>query len=67
VTKTVDGMCADCWGVKDAARAKRWQRTAPRTRQLLGGGLLSAENLLWVVGFAIGFILLLVWGLTAWT
>jgi hypothetical protein len=28
VTKTVDGMCADCWGVKDPARAKRWLRAS---------------------------------------
>ena len=67
VTKTVDGMCADCWGVKDAARAKRWLHSAPRRLPLFDGRLVSAENLLWAVGFAIGFVLLLVWGLTAWT
>jgi hypothetical protein len=35
VTKTVDGVCADCWGVKDDARARRW-RPKPRTEPLLG-------------------------------
>jgi hypothetical protein len=65
VTKTVDGMCADCWGVKDAARAKRWLR-ASRTRPSVGDDLVSPENLLWAVGFAIGFVLLAVWGLTEW-
>ena len=63
VTKTVDGMCAYCWGVKDPSRAKRWLR-APRTRPLFG--LVSAENLLWAVGVAIGLVLVAVWGLTEW-
>jgi hypothetical protein len=58
-------MCADCWGVKDPARAKRWLR-APRRRPLFDGDLLSSESLLWALGLAIGFVLLAVWGLTQW-
>jgi hypothetical protein len=58
-------MCADCWGVKDPARARRWLR-APRRRPLFGADLLSSESLLWVLGCAIGFVLLAVWGLTRW-
>jgi hypothetical protein len=65
MTKTVDGMCADCWGVKDADRAKRWLR-APRTRRLFDDDLVSPENLIWVLGFAVGLALLAVWGLTEW-
>ena len=65
MTKTVDGMCADCWGVKDPARAKRWQR-GPRTRPFFGDGLVSAENLLWGIGIAVGLVLVAVWGLTEW-
>jgi hypothetical protein len=66
VTKTVDGMCADCWGVKDPSRAKRWLH-APRTRPLFADELLSAENLLWAAGFAVGVLLLVLWGVIAWT
>jgi hypothetical protein len=65
VTKTVDGMCADCWGVKDPARARRWLHAA-RTRPLFDGGLLSAENLLWAIGFAVGLLLLVLWGAAEW-
>ena len=32
VTKTVDGVCADCWAVKDWSRA---YRPPPRTEPLL--------------------------------
>ena len=65
MTKTVDGMCADCWGVKDPARAKRWLRD-PRTRTLFADRRVSAENLLWAVGVAIGLVVVAVWGLTEW-
>jgi hypothetical protein len=58
-------MCADCWGVKDPARAKKWQR-GPRTRPLFDDGLVSAENALWAVGVAIVLVLVAVWGLTEW-
>jgi hypothetical protein len=67
VTKTVDGMCADCWGVKDAARARRWLHVTPRRRPLFDVELLSPENLLWAVGFAVGILLLVLWGVIAWT
>jgi hypothetical protein len=65
VTKTVDGFCADCWGVKDPARARRW-RPKPSTRPLFDDDLLSAENLIWALGFTVGFVLLALWGLTEW-
>jgi hypothetical protein len=58
-------MCAECWGVKDPARAKRWQRGS-RTRPLFDHGVISAENVLWAVGIAIGLVLVTVWGLTEW-
>jgi hypothetical protein len=62
VTKTVDGVCADCWGVKEAGKAARW-RPKPRTEPILGidwadpllalvtlgGGTLVALLLLYVV------------------
>lgn len=62
VTKTVDGVCADCWGVKDPAKARRWR---PRTRPLLSdldSGWLNPLNLLWAVGTLV--IALLVLALT---
>ena len=60
-------MCADCWGVKDAARARRWLRQRSETDPLFDlDELLSAENLLWAVGFAVLLLLAVVWGLTEW-
>jgi hypothetical protein len=54
MTKTVDGMCADCWGVKDAARAKRWLRSskpAPR---------FDPVQLLWAGAALVAFLLIVV-------
>jgi hypothetical protein len=53
VTKTVDGMCADCWGVKDPARAKRWL-TSRRPAPLLA----DPTNLLWLFGAVVAALLI---------
>ena len=51
-------MCADCWGVKDPARAKRWLR-APRTRPLFDDPIFDVDHpleLLWLIGAAVAVI-----------
>jgi hypothetical protein len=61
VTKTVDGVCADCWGVKDPARAHRWL-PSPRTRRIFDVsdvGWLDPVTLLWGVGTGIVGVLVL--------
>jgi hypothetical protein len=65
VTKTVDGMCADCWGVKDAARARRWQ-TAPRAKSLFGLDWEDPVDLLWAVGGVVLLVLVALYALTQW-
>jgi hypothetical protein len=65
VTKTVDGMCADCWGVKDAARAKRW-RARPRTQPPLGLFWDDPLDLLWVIGGVVLVALVVIYALTEW-
>ena len=69
MTKTVDGMCADCWGVKEPERAKRWLRTRPRTRSFFGGPLIDfddPENLLWLLGAIVAFGLIVIVLATRW-
>ena len=61
VTKTVDGMCADCWGVKDHDRAKRWL-TARRRQPLFDDPL----DWLWVVGAVVAAVLLVVVAAGQW-
>jgi hypothetical protein len=64
VTKTVDGVCADCWGVKDPAGADR-RLPGPRTRKSFSHAdfdWLDPVNVLWAVGTAV--IVLLVTLLT---
>jgi hypothetical protein len=65
VTKTVDGMCADCWGVKDAARAARWQ-SRPRTDSPFGFDRVDPVDLLWAAGAAVVLVLVAVYALTQW-
>jgi hypothetical protein len=60
VTKTVDGMCADCWGVKDAARAKRWLNV-PRRKPVV-----DPLRLLWIVGAVVAFVLVVVFVAGKW-
>ena len=65
VTKTVDGMCADCWGVKDPVRAKRW-RPRPRKEPLLGLYWDDPLDLLWVFGGVVLVVLVAVYAMTQW-
>jgi hypothetical protein len=63
VTKTVDGMCADCWGVKDPERAKRWLRARPRTRSFFEDPLIDfddPEHLLWLLGAIVAIALIVI-------
>jgi hypothetical protein len=60
VTKTVDGMCADCWGVKDPATAKRWL-SRPRRKPLI-----DPLDLLWIVGAVVAFLLVVVFVAGQW-
>jgi hypothetical protein len=65
MTKTVDGMCADCWGVKDAARARRWL-AQPRKLRLLGFDWDDPVDLLWGVGAVVLLLLVAVYALAQW-
>ena len=65
MTKTVDGMCADCWGVKDAARAARWL-SRPENRSLLGFDWEDPVDLLWGLGAVVILVLVAVYVLTQW-
>jgi hypothetical protein len=65
VTKTVDGMCADCWGVKDPARAKRWLRFRRRER-LLGLYWDDPLDLLWALGAVVLAVLVAVYLVGRW-
>jgi hypothetical protein len=65
MTKTVDGMCAECWGVKDEARARRWL-TRPRTQQLFGFDWDDPVDLLWAVGAVVLLLLVAGYALTQW-
>ncbi len=58
-------MCADCWGVKDATRARRWL-PGPRTESLFGFGWLDPLNLLLAFGIAVVVVLVAVYALTQW-
>jgi hypothetical protein len=64
VTKTVDGMCADCWGVKDPARAKRWLR-GPRTRPLFFE-LDDPLDILWLIGAVVAVLLVIAFVAGIW-
>ena len=69
VTKTVDGMCADCWGVKDPERAKRWLRTRPRARSFFEDPLIDFDDpahLLWLLGTIVAFGLIVIVLATRW-
>jgi hypothetical protein len=61
VTKTVDGMCADCWGVKDPARAKRW--LVARRRQTFFD---DPIDLLWLVGAVVAALLIVLVAASQW-
>jgi hypothetical protein len=68
VTKTVDGVCADCWKVKDAARAAR-RRSLPHTRQVLSNLHFDSADpvdLLWAVGAAVVFLLVALFLVSEW-
>ena len=62
MTKTVDGMCADCWGVKDPARARRWLNV--RRRQPF---FADPVGLLWLVGAVVAALLVILVVVGAWT
>jgi hypothetical protein len=64
VTKTVDGMCADCWGVKDAARAARWQ-SGPRSGLRMRSGW-DPVGLLWALGTVVFLVLVALYAVTRW-
>jgi hypothetical protein len=61
VTKTVDGMCADCWGVKDPVRAKRW--LVVRRRQTFFD---DPIDLLWLVGAVVAALLVVLVAASRW-
>jgi hypothetical protein len=65
VTKTVDGMCADCWGVKDEARARRWL-PGPRTQSLFGFDWEDPLDVLLAVGIAVVVVLVTLYAVTQW-
>ena len=65
MTKTVDGMCADCWGVKDEARARRWL-SRPQTQSLFGFDWEDPVDLLWALGAVVILVLVAVYVLTQW-
>jgi hypothetical protein len=65
VTKTVDGMCADCWGVKDPARARRWL-PRPRREPLFGFEWEDPLDLLWAFGAVVLIVLVAIYALTQW-
>jgi len=54
-------MCADCWGVKDPVRAKRWLSLPPRKP------FVDPVNLLWVLGAIVAFVLVVVFVTSEWT
>lgn len=60
-------MCADCWGVKDATRARRW-RPRPRTQRILPSWLDLDDplDLLWAVGAIVILALVAVYLLSQW-
>jgi hypothetical protein len=53
-------MCADCWGVKDPLRAKRWL-SRPRRKSLI-----DPLDLLWIVGAVVAFLLVVVFVAGQW-
>jgi hypothetical protein len=68
VTKTVDGVCADCWGVKEPGRARRWLRR-PRTDPLFASSWFEFDDpldLLWAVGAIVVFVLVAAYLLSQW-
>jgi hypothetical protein len=58
-------MCADCWGVKDEARARRW-RSGRRTESLFGFDWEDPLDLLLAFGIAVVVVLVAVYALTQW-
>ncbi len=66
VTKTVDGVCADCWGVKEPSRARRWLRR-PRTQPVPSWlDLDDPLDLLWVIGAVVVLVLVAAYVLSEW-
>ena len=53
-------MCADCWGVKDPVRAKRWLLT-PRAKPRV-----DPVALLWLVGAVVAIVLVVLFLGTEW-
>jgi hypothetical protein len=58
-------MCADCWGVKDEARARRWLAGPPRD-SLFAFGRRDPLALLLGLGIAVVVALVAVYALTLW-
>ena len=54
-------MCADCWGVKDPARAKRWLNV--RRRQTFFD---DPIDLLWLVGALVAVLLVVLITASQW-
>jgi hypothetical protein len=68
VTKTVDGVCADCWGVKEPERARRWLRR-PRANPTFASFWLDLDDpldLLWAVGAIVVFVLVAAYLVSQW-
>jgi hypothetical protein len=58
-------MCADCWGVKDAARARRWL-SHPRRQSLFGFARHDPVDLLWALGAVVLVVLVTLYALSRW-
>jgi hypothetical protein len=58
-------MCADCWGVKDQARARRWL-SGPPTQSFFGFDPGDPLRLLLGLGLAVVVALVAVYALTRW-
>ena len=67
MTKTVDGVCADCWAIKDEAALRLRPRPRPRTQPLLdadrdGLGIWVASALVAAVALGgLGTLILWIW------
>ena len=58
-------MCAECWGVKDAARAARWG-AGRQTDSSFRFAWADPVELLWAVGAVVILVLVAVYALTQW-
>ena len=63
----MDGVCADCWGVKEPGQARRWRRR-PRTNPLANFWLDFDDplDLLWALGAIVVFVLVAAYLVNQW-